>query len=172
MRAVDGQFVEAGDRRAVDERRFLPGAMRFVEANGPNFPRVSRFISYVPVHPPLLFPRPAMSDSSPFRALASEDDLQDALRQSDDEPVVLYKHSSTCPISAQAQDEMKSLVGADGPPVYRLVVQDSRDLSDRIAEHFSIRHETPQAIVVHDGEPTLNASHQDVTAAKMRQAAA
>lgn len=113
-----------------------------------------------------------MPDDAPFRPLANEDDLQSALQQSDEEPVVFYKHSSTCPISAQAQSEMKSLVGADGPPIYQVVVQEARDVSDRIAEHFSIRHETPQAIVVHDGEPLFNASHGDVTAAKVRQAAA
>lgn len=113
-----------------------------------------------------------MPHDGPFRSLATEEDLQDALRESDEKPVVLYKHSNTCPISARAQDEMKSLVSGDAPPVYRLVVQESRDLSDRIAEHFSIRHETPQAIVVADGEPTFNVSHQDVTAARLLQAAA
>jgi bacillithiol system protein YtxJ len=112
-----------------------------------------------------------MADDVPFRALTSNEDLEEALQQSDDEPVVLYKHSNTCPISAQAQDELKSLAG-DGPPVYRVVVQEARPVSDQIAEHFSIRHETPQAIVVHDGEPTFNASHRDVTAAKVSQAAA
>jgi thioredoxin 1 len=112
-----------------------------------------------------------MADDVPFHTLASEDDLEAALRQSDDEPVVLYKHSDTCPISAQAQDELKSLTGG-GPPVYRVVVQEARSISDQIAEQFSIRHETPQAIVVHDGEPMFNASHRDVTAAKVRQAAA
>ncbi|PSQ92738.1 MAG: bacillithiol system redox-active protein YtxJ [Bacteroidetes bacterium SW_4_67_19] len=113
-----------------------------------------------------------MPQDGPFRPLATEDDLQDALRHSDDEPVVFYKHSSTCPISAQAEDEMKSLLSNSGaPPVYELVVQESRDMSDRIAEHFSIRHETPQAIVVSDGEPVFNASHHDVTAASVRQAA-
>jgi len=114
-----------------------------------------------------------MPQDGPFHALASEDDLQDALRRSDDEPVVLYKHSSTCPISAQAQDEMKSLLSdSSSPPIYELVVQDSRNVSDRIAEHFSIQHETPQAIVVSDGEPVFNASHHDVTAASVSQAAA
>ena len=119
-------------------------------------------------HP--LFP---MSTQGPFRPLATEEDLQDALRQSDEEPVVLYKHSNACSISAQAQDEMKSLISSDdGPPVYQLVVQEARNVSDRISEHFSIRHETPQAIVVADGEPIFNASHQDVTAASVSQAAA
>lgn len=114
-----------------------------------------------------------MSDV-PFRSLATEDDLDEALRLSDEEPVVLYKHSNACPISASAQDELKSLIGTAGeaPPIYQLVVQESRALSDRIAEHFSIRHETPQAIVVSDGEPTFNASHQDVTAERVRAAAA
>lgn len=114
-----------------------------------------------------------MPDSDgPFRALTTDEDLQEALRHSDDEPVVLYKHSSACPLSARAQKEMRSLVDRDSPPVYQVVVQEARAVSDRIAEHFSIRHETPQVIVVADGEPIFNASHQDVNAARVRQAAA
>lgn len=106
---------------------------------------------------------------APFHPLASADDLHRALEQSEDGPVVLYKHSSACPISAQANDEMESLAGNGGPPIYRVVVQESRDVSDAIAERFSIRHETPQAIVVEGEQSVFDASHRDVTTERVQE---
>jgi bacillithiol system protein YtxJ len=111
-----------------------------------------------------------MSDT-PFRSLADDDDWADARAQSEEQPVLLFKHSSACPVSAKANGEMKELA-ADAPlPVYKLVVQDSRALSDEIAETLDVRHETPQAIVLNDRTATFDASHFDVTVDTLRDAA-
>lgn len=113
-----------------------------------------------------------MPDAAPFHALDTDDQLQEALERSEQEPVVLFKHSTACPISARANEQMTQLSDdGDAPAVYRLVVQDARALSDTIAERFDIQHETPQAIVVRDGQPVFNDSHQAVTADAVREAA-
>jgi bacillithiol system protein YtxJ len=109
-----------------------------------------------------------MADPSDIQNLASDSDLDAALDASREQDVVLYKHSSTCPISARAQDEMKALAGNGGPPIYEVVVQHARDVSDEIEDEFGIRHETPQAILVRDGEATFDTSHDDVTEENVR----
>lgn len=98
------------------------------------------------------------------------DDLDDALARAEAEPIVLYKHSATCSLSARMQQEMTTLDGADDPPVYRIVVQEARAVSDAIAEQFGIRHESPQAIVVYDGVARYDASHTGIAPNDIRTA--
>ena len=87
------------------------------------------------------------------------------------EPVVLlYKHSATCPISAMSYDEIARLADAHpGLPIHVVDVHADRPLSLHIAERFGIRHESPQAILVHAGRPVWHASHYRVTAHAIRR---
>jgi bacillithiol system protein YtxJ len=107
---------------------------------------------------------------APFRSLNDETDWTEALSHSEDQPVLLFKHSSACPVSGKADGEMKTLAADISVPVYKLVVQESRAVSDAIADTLNVRHETPQAIVLHGREPTFDASHFDVTAEALRDA--
>lgn len=96
------------------------------------------------------------------------DDLEDALQHAKRGPVVLYKHSAICPISARMQDELATLDQPDDPPVYRVVVQDARPASDAIADRLGVRHESPQAIVVYDDAVLYDASHGRISADAIR----
>jgi bacillithiol system protein YtxJ len=86
------------------------------------------------------------------------------------EPVLIFKHSSACSVSASAEDEMHRLAAKTDVPVYKLVVQRSRALSDEIAESLGVRHETPQALVLVDGEAVFDTSHFDVTVETLQDA--
>jgi thioredoxin 1 len=108
-----------------------------------------------------------MADS-PFRPLTSMSDLEDAFQHAQRGPIVLYKHSAICPISARMQDELATLDQPEDPPVYRVVVQDARPASDAIADRLGIRHESPQAIVVYDDTVLYDASHGRISAEAIR----
>jgi bacillithiol system protein YtxJ len=110
-----------------------------------------------------------MSDA-PFRSLTSEPDWADARAESEKQPVLLFKHSNACPVSAKADGEMQTLAADGTLPVYKLVVQKSRAVSNAIADALDIRHETPQAIVLDDRTATFDTSHFDVTAENLRDA--
>ena len=112
-----------------------------------------------------------MADAAPFRTLDTEAQLEDLYEQSRQQPVVLFKHSSACPISARANEELQALTKEDDPPVYRLVVQQAQALSDKVAEALKVQHETPQAIVLSGAEAVFHDSHQRVTAEAVREAA-
>lgn len=74
------------------------------------------------------------------------------------------KHSLTCPISMAAYKEYEKYAAENSDmPVYYLAVQDSRPLSNDIAEKFQIKHESPQAILFVNGNAVWNASHWKVT---------
>jgi bacillithiol system protein YtxJ len=109
-----------------------------------------------------------MPDS--FRPLTSASAWADAQDASEDAPVLVFKHSSACPVSAQAQDELEELAEDTELPVYRVVVQESRSVSDAIEADLDVRHETPQAILLRDRRPVFDASHFDVTAEAIRDA--
>ncbi|PSQ97267.1 MAG: bacillithiol system redox-active protein YtxJ [Bacteroidetes bacterium SW_9_63_38] len=105
-----------------------------------------------------------------FHPLDSESAWTAAQEHSDDTPVLVYKHSSTCPVSSKAQTEVEKLLSDGSLPVYRVVVQDHRAVSDLIEEELGIRHETPQAILLHNQDPVFDTSHFDVTAETLRDA--
>lgn len=105
----------------------------------------------------------------PFRALSRDAEWERARSQSVDQPVLLFKHSTACPVSGKANLDMRALAEEDDLPVYKLVVQESRALSDEIADTLGIRHETPQAILLDGQEPVFDVSHFDVTADALRE---
>ncbi|MEP0546091.1 MAG: bacillithiol system redox-active protein YtxJ [Rhodothermales bacterium] len=104
--------------------------------------------------------------------LQDRSDFDALLEASKQQPVALLKHSIACPISARGQREFVGLEGPDDPPLYVIVVQYARDLSNHIAETLGVRHETPQAILIKDGEAVYDASHRAISTDALRDAAA
>ena len=95
-----------------------------------------------------------------FVEINSTEQLDNLFEQSKEKPVLLFKHSLTCPISAGVHQEISS---ADAD-INVVIMQQARNVSDEIAKRTGIRHESPQAIVLKNGEVVYHASHYDVTA--------
>jgi bacillithiol system protein YtxJ len=95
-----------------------------------------------------------------FTTLDSTEQLEELFQKSHEAPVLVFKHSTTCPISAAAYRQIEG-VDAD---VNIIIVQSARQISNEIANRTGIRHESPQAIVLKDGKPVYHASHYSVTA--------
>lgn len=108
--------------------------------------------------------------SGPFRSLTSESEWDDARTASEDAPVIIFKHSNVCPVSAQAQGEMAQLAEDADLPVYRVVVQEHRSVSNAVEADLDVRHETPQVILLRDRRPVFDTSHFEVTADTIRDA--
>ena len=100
------------------------------------------------------------------------DELEHMLAESRMRPVLLFKHSYTCGVSAEALDEMRAHIEEQTSGVrYAMVtVQTHREVSNAIAARLGVRHETPQAILVRDGRAVWNASHFKVTASEVGRA--
>ena len=92
--------------------------------------------------------------------------LESLMTDSKQKPVVVFKHSNACSISARAYREMEK-VEAD---INILVVQSAREVSRELANLTGVRHETPQVIVLRDGKAVWNASHFDVQAGAVAEA--
>ncbi len=95
-----------------------------------------------------------------FIKLDTIEKLEQLFSKSVENPIVLFKHSTTCPISAGVYQEISN---ADAD-IHLVIIQNSRDVSNAIARKTGVRHESPQAIVVKNGKVVYQASHYDVTA--------
>jgi bacillithiol system protein YtxJ len=104
------------------------------------------------------------------------DELDQLLADSDNHPLLLFKHSRSCGISAEALDELIEHLNSAGAashhrPRYAVVtVQTHRDVSNAVAARLGVRHETPQAIIVRGGKAVWSASHFRVNAASIQKA--
>jgi bacillithiol system protein YtxJ len=107
-----------------------------------------------------------------FIPVTTEAELDGALATSADRPVLFFKHSQTCGLSAQAFDELDAWLvdAADDPHVYIVTVQTHRHLANELTRRFNVRHETPQVLLVRNGACTWHGAHFRVTSRTVRSA--
>lgn len=103
--------------------------------------------------------------------LERNQDLERLLERSKTDSVLIFKHSTQCSISSEVYAEFLRFAGpADGLTCGLVLVIENRELSNTIASRLGVRHESPQAIVVRDGQPAWNASHWSISADSLRRA--
>lgn len=103
--------------------------------------------------------------ATPYQPLTSMAELDAVIASSHQQPVFIFKHSMTCGVSAVADEEVRRFLGTGEAVVCgRVVVQSARPVSAAIAQRFGLRHESPQVLLVRDGQLVWNASHWKVTA--------
>ncbi len=78
---------------------------------------------------------------------------------------VIFKHSTRCSISMMAKkrvdldlDDLPSTVKP-----YFLDLIANREISNQIAELFQVHHESPQLLLIKDGECILDQSHGEIS---------
>ncbi|MGE3509242.1 MAG: bacillithiol system redox-active protein YtxJ [Vicinamibacterales bacterium] len=109
--------------------------------------------------------------AAPLRRLDSIGQIDSAVEQSRNAPVLIFKHSITCGLSAQAYDELLNALRESSPPIaYVVCVQTDRAVSSAVAQRFGIRHESPQLLVLARGRVCWSASHFRVSAPAIRRA--
>jgi bacillithiol system protein YtxJ len=83
---------------------------------------------------------------------------------------ILFKHNTTCPISAMAHEQMESFEQRHpDAPVHLIDIHASRDLSDSIEERTGITHESPQVILLRGGKPVFHESRMEIRAEDLEQ---
>lgn len=107
-----------------------------------------------------------MTKHESWNLLKELSDIDFLHERSQESPVVIFKHSTSCSISALAWNRFKNTVGQiDGIPeenYFQVNVINERNISMAIAEKYSIRHESPQLLVILKGECIYNASHLSI----------
>lgn len=99
-----------------------------------------------------------------MQSVSTMEELAKVYDHSQQEKVLLLKHSTTCPISSAALAEVEKFAKSNSTcPIYLVYVIESRPISLQIAEDIAIRHESPQAIVLENGKASWSASHWKIT---------
>lgn len=96
----------------------------------------------------------------PWITLESIAQLEEIVEKSKNKSQVIYKHSSTCGISRMVlgmfTDSFDMETDVD---LYFLTIQNHRGVSNTIEDKFEVRHESPQLLVVKNGEVVFHTSH-------------
>jgi bacillithiol system protein YtxJ len=91
-------------------------------------------------------------------------------------PVLILKHSLACPLSAMAWSTYRSFLAGREPGdgvLYALVeIQNARDVSAEIARRSKVKHESPQALLLVNGEAVWSASHWRISEDSLKDALA
>jgi len=100
-----------------------------------------------------------------WNKLESADQLTAIKEESFERPVLILKHSTTCSISAAALGRLErnwkqEAVGELKP--YYLDLLRHRPISGQIATDFGIKHESPQVLIIKNGQTVYHASHFDI----------
>ena len=100
----------------------------------------------------------------PIESLA---DLNKAVEDSNMEEtkaVLIFKHSTRCAISSTAKFRLESFWENDENfPTYYLDLIKFRELYNKIANDFNVRHESPQALVIKGGKCIYHSSHLSIS---------
>ena len=97
--------------------------------------------------------------------LDNESQLSDITKNSYTKPQLIFKHSSRCSVSAVALSRLQNhLPEAPEIDYYFLDLIAYRSLSNKIAEQFSVYHESPQVLLIRNGECVYDESHLGISA--------
>lgn len=108
-----------------------------------------------------------------IKELLTEQDVHHALDDSRNHPILLLKHSTQCSISAAAWREFTRFSeGAPEVDCRWVAVIEHRPLSDLLTSLTGVRHESPQAMLLVDGQAVWSASHRHITLVALRAAIA
>ena len=86
--------------------------------------------------------------------------------------VLIFKHSTRCSISSMALNRLETKwIDNENIQTYYLDLLNHRDISNEIANLFSVEHASPQILLIKNGVCIYNASHTDISAADILTAA-
>lgn len=98
-----------------------------------------------------------------WKILTQESQLKDIINASATRSQVIFKHSTRCSISSLAKNRLDKANNPEEMDFYFLDLISYRNLSNKTAEVFNVYHESPQVLVIKNGECVYDESHINIT---------
>ena len=95
--------------------------------------------------------------------LTKESQLTDIKEQSRNKPQLIFKHSTRCAVSGVARNRLERSAAPENVDFYFLDLIRNREISNKIAEEFSVFHESPQVLLIKNGECVYDESHSGIS---------
>jgi len=98
-----------------------------------------------------------------FLSLESKEQLEKIAGAKD--PQIIFKHNTTCPISKSVLRSIKEEEQVLPPdiPFYILDLLTYRSVSDAVEEQFDVPHQSPQLLLIKNGQCSYDESLYDIT---------
>lgn len=95
-------------------------------------------------------------------SLTTEEQLDQIKEKSAAVPQVIFKHSTRCSISSMVLDRLERSAPPASTDFYFLDLIAHRNVSNKIAELFGVYHESPQVLIIKNGECVYDESHMGI----------
>jgi bacillithiol system protein YtxJ len=107
----------------------------------------------------------------PWIDLNTIDQLLEIKEESNVIPVAIFKHSTRCVISRMVLRDFEDAFAIDDSKMklYFLDLLSNRNISNEIGSEFQVFHQSPQLIVIKNGEAIYHASHNDIQAGNLKR---
>lgn len=99
--------------------------------------------------------------------LVSTAQIETIKSESEKTPVLIFKHSTTCSISAMAYHRLQRK--SVHIKVYYLDLRENREVSNLVASAFDVIHESPQVLIIDKGVAVYHRSHSDINPADIQE---
>jgi len=97
--------------------------------------------------------------------LTDLDQLNEIVALSNEKPVAIFKHSTRCSISRMALKQFENEFDSEAKvETYFLDLIAYRAVSNEIANRFNVYHESPQLLLIKNGQSVYDVSHSDIDA--------
>lgn len=105
----------------------------------------------------------------PWIFLTSESQLEEITKKSFEKTQVIFKHSTRCSISSISMNKFvrNYSIPAEDADLYYLDLLNYRSVSDAIGYKFQVMHQSPQVLVIKNGEAVYDASHYAIQTDKI-----
>lgn len=109
--------------------------------------------------------QPTNTPALPWNPITSLEQWEQCLTASHTQPVVIFKHSTRCSISRMALKQFEQQFNQQSAiKPYFLDLLAHREVSNAIAHHTQVQHQSPQVILLQHGKAIYNASHESIDA--------
>ncbi len=97
-----------------------------------------------------------------WNKLIDEKQLVSIKEESNTQPVLIFKHSTTCSISKATLDRLERNWNDEDMAtlkMYYLDLLSYRSISNQVADEFNIEHQSPQVLIISNGKAVYTNSH-------------
>ena len=95
--------------------------------------------------------------------LKNNSQIKEIIEKSQVKPQVIFKHSTRCSISSMAKGRLERSIIPENTDFYFLDLIAYRNISNEVSSRFDVSHESPQILVIKNGECVYDESHGSIT---------
>lgn len=98
-----------------------------------------------------------------WKTLTNEEELEQIKKRSHETPQVIFKHSTRCSISSMAKSRLERAAAPAEVEFHYLDLLRYRSLSNKIEADFLVSHESPQILLIKNGQCVYDDSHSGIS---------